>query len=83
MYVRRSRSRPFGRQLYDGLRHAILNEAAQHASFRQGRYSKSEVRFVTPLDVAQLHRAADDLARERRELDAKIQAKNWEADLVE
>ena len=45
-----------------GLRHAILNEAAQHASFRQDRYSKSEVGFVTPLDVAQLHRAADDLA---------------------
>jgi hypothetical protein len=65
-----------------GLRHAILSEAAQHASFRQDRYSKSEVRFVTPLDVAQLHRAADDLARERRELDAKIQAKNWEADIV-
>jgi hypothetical protein len=34
-----------------GLRHAILIEAAQHASFRQDRYSKSEVRFVTPLDV--------------------------------
>jgi hypothetical protein len=66
-----------------GLRHAILNEAAQHASFRQDRYSKSEVRFVTPLDVVELHRAADDLARERRELDAKIQAKNWDADLAE
>jgi hypothetical protein len=66
-----------------GLRHAILSEAAQHASFRQDRYSKSEVRFVTPLDVAQLHRAADDLARERREVDAKIQGKNWEADMTE
>ena len=38
---------------------------------------------VTPLDVAQLHRAADDLARERREVDAKIQGKNWEADMTE
>ena len=67
-----------------GLRHAILNEAAQHASFRQDRYSKSEVSFRHAARRSRsCTRAADDLARERRELDAKIQAKNWEADMAE
>ena len=66
-----------------GLRRAILVEAAQASSVRQDRYSRSEVRFVSALDVRDLHRQADELAREYRELDAKIQAKNWERDLLE
>jgi hypothetical protein len=65
------------------LRRAIVTEAAQHASVRQDRYSKSEVKFVTSLDVKALHRQADAVAREYRELDAQIQAKNWEAELLE
>ena len=66
-----------------GLRRAVLVEAAQVASVRQDRYSRSEVKFVTPLDVKELHRRADELAKEYRELDARIQAKNWESDLLE
>lgn len=65
------------------LRRAIVAEAAQHASVRQDRYSKSEVKFVTSLDVKALHRQADAVAKEYRELDAQIQAKNWEAELLE
>lgn len=66
-----------------GLRRAMLAEAAQVASVRQDRYSKSEVKFVSSLDVKALHREADDVAREYRELDAKIQAMNWASDLIE
>jgi uncharacterized protein DUF6847 len=66
-----------------GARRAFIVEAASAASVRQDRYSRSEVRFVTELDVAELHRQADDVARRFRELDAQIQAKNWEAELVE
>jgi hypothetical protein len=65
------------------LRRAIVAEAAQHASVRQDRYSKSEVKFITSLDVKALHRQADAVAKEYRELDAQIQAKNWEAELLE
>jgi hypothetical protein len=64
-----------------GLRRTILVEAAQHASARQDRYMRSELRSVTPLDVASLHRAADELAREHRELDAKIQERNWTTEI--
>lgn len=63
------------------LRRSIWVEAAGHASVRQDRYSRSEVRFLTPLDVAALHREADGLAKRARELDAKIQQANWNTDL--
>ena len=49
---------------------------------RQDRYSRSEVKFVTALDVPELRRA-DGLSEEYRELDALIQAKNWEIDPAE
>jgi hypothetical protein len=57
--------------------------AAEAASVRQDRYSRSEVKFVTALDVPELRRRADGLSKEYRELDARIQAKNWEIDLAE
>jgi len=63
------------------LRRSILVEAANHASVRQDRYSRSEVRFLTPLDVAALHHEADELAKRARELDAKIQEANWNTEL--
>jgi len=63
------------------LRRSILVEAAGHAAVRQDRYTKSEVRFVTSLDVAALHRDADDLAKRARELDARIQQANWNTEL--
>jgi len=55
---------------------------AEAASVRQDRYSRSEVKFVTGLDVPELRRRADGLSKEYRELDARIQAKNWEIDLA-
>lgn len=61
----------------------LYAEAAQAASVRQDRYSRSEVKFVTTLDVSALRRRADELSKEYRELDARLQAKNWEIELSE
>ena len=61
----------------------LYAEAAQAASVRQDRYSRSEVKFVTTLDVSALRRRADALSKEYRELDARLQAKNWEIELSE
>jgi uncharacterized protein DUF6847 len=63
------------------LHRGIVVEAATHASVRQDRYTKSEIRFTTPLDVAGLHREADSLAKRARELDAQIQEANWRTEL--
>jgi hypothetical protein len=69
----------------DGLkvRQAVLRDLAQEATITPNRHTKSEVRFRSAISVAELQAAADRLAREHRELDAQIQALNWQADLIE
>ena len=46
------------------------------------RYSQKEIRLLTPLDVQKEEKIVDQLSYEARVLDAKIQAKNWEVDLL-
>jgi hypothetical protein len=48
-----------------------------------GRQLRSELRFVTTVPVAQLRREADDLARDFRVLDTRLQQANWATDVVE
>lgn len=57
-------------------------ELAKMATVTQDRYSKSEVRFVSTIDVAATQKRADELAKRYRELDATIQALNWTTELV-
>ncbi|MEA2530003.1 MAG: hypothetical protein QOG89_1647 [Thermomicrobiales bacterium] len=63
--------------------HAVFRDLAATATIDQSRYSRSEVKFVSTVDVAAMQRRADDLARQYRELDAAIQATNWSTDLLE
>ena len=64
------------------LRNGVYRGAADAAVIRQDRYSKSEVRFQSTVDVAEMQETADDLAREIRELDTRIQEANWRVDLL-
>ena len=66
-----------------GLRFRLYSEAAQAASISQDRYSRSEVKYVSAVSVADAQQRADDLAREYRSLDARIQELNWKAELSE
>ncbi|MFE2770698.1 DIP1984 family protein [Microbacterium resistens] len=67
------------------LRHALLTEAAAAASGSNGlmRQMRSELRQFPALPVAELRTRADDVARELRELDTRIQQANWTNDLRE
>ena len=65
------------------LRQSAYRELAQAASVVQTRVSKSEVKFKSAVDVAEVQKSADDLAKEHRELDARVQEANWRIDLVE
>jgi hypothetical protein len=58
---------------------AVVNQAAQ----QQARYGNAEIRYVATVNVADLQRQVDDLARQHRELDAEIQQQNWLVDLIE
>jgi hypothetical protein len=56
-------------------------EGADAASHRQDRYTRTELRYVSAVDVPALRRAADDVARQARELDTRIQEVNWTTEL--
>jgi hypothetical protein len=65
------------------LRQTVVHEVAGVAGTRQQRYARAEIRTLPTVDVAALRRQADDLARERRELDVTIQETNWSTELLE
>jgi len=59
-----------------------LHQVAETASVTQARYGKAELRMVRTVEVATLRQRADDLAKERRLLDARIQEVNWLTELA-
>lgn len=65
-----------------GKRRDALTAIGEAASTRQDRYSKSEVKFVPSVKVAELQKRADALSKRFRELDTRIQELNWKIDLL-
>ncbi|MEX2980904.1 DIP1984 family protein [Streptomyces sp. C36] len=69
------------------LRHSVVTAAADAAAGTgdrgYGRQLRSELMVLSALPVAELRRQADDIAREIREIDMRIQRVNWEADLLD
>jgi len=65
-----------------GKRRDFLSSIADSASTRQDRYSKSEVKFVATLSIADLQKQVDQLSKRFRELDTRLQELNWQTDLV-
>jgi hypothetical protein len=55
----------------------------EHASIRQERYSRNEVKFVRQVNIKELQEKVDALAKQFRELDVQIQAINWAVELTE
>lgn len=65
------------------LRVEALRLLAQAAIVTQDRYTKSEIKFRSMVNVAEIQQQIDQLAVEHRELDAEIQALNWQVELME
>jgi Fic family protein len=65
------------------LRRLAVDVVLNKAAVKQDRYTRTEIKFVSTIDVAELRRESDAVAKARRELDTQIQAVNWNADLVE
>ncbi len=64
------------------LRHAVLVAAADAAAGHGGyRQLRSELRQISALPVTALRTRADGVARDVRELDARIQQANWNVEL--
>ena len=65
------------------LRREAYSVLAQAAAVTQDRYSKSEVKFKSTVNVAEIQRQVDALAKAYRETDARIQEINWQTELSE
>lgn len=62
---------------------SVLENLIQAASITHDRYSRSEARFVSTVNIASLQRQLDDVSRDYRLLDAQIQSLNWQVDLLD
>lgn len=65
------------------LRRSIYSGLVNSATVSQQLYSRSEIKFVSTVDVGKTQKLADKLSKQYRELDAKIQEFNWKTDLAE
>jgi hypothetical protein len=82
---------PEGRSIADALaerdvlvlRRGAYNELALFAAMRQDRITRSEVKYISTINVAETQKRADELAKNYRELDARIQEINWNTELVD
>lgn len=60
-----------------------LRSVFDKASASQDRYSRSEIKVVTTIDIKALGQKIDDYSKRLRELDIRIQALNFATDLAE
>lgn len=65
-----------------GKRRDFLAHVAGSGSSRLDRYLRSELRYVITVPVGKLLTDADQLAKQYRELDLRIQELNWKTELI-
>ena len=64
------------------LRIFTLRDTFDRASSQRERYSHSEIKMVTIVDVKQLSKQIDDYSAQLRKLDIEIQALNFQTELI-
>lgn len=65
------------------LKRQMLSGLVDSASIRQDRFSRSEIKYISTLNVKDLQKELDDLSKQYRELDTKIQELNWKTNVIE
>ena len=65
------------------LQRNIYNSLIETAATRQDRYGRSEIKYLSTVDIAELQTEIDRMARDYRQLDTKIQQANWNTELLE
>ena len=66
-----------------GQERKIFSELLDRASVRHDRYSKTEIKFVTSINVKDTQKHVDELSLKFRLIDTRIQELNWLTDLVD
>lgn len=65
------------------LRHKFYKNLAEEATPEHDRYSHTEIKFISSVNVEKIQYKADCIAKEHRFLDMKIQRANWDHDLID
>lgn len=65
------------------LRRRFRADLADAAVVSNERWTRSEIKMVATVDVAEMRRSADALAAELRALDTRLQEVNWTAELID
>ena len=65
------------------LRRSALADLATLASTRLDRITRSEVKYLSTVNVSETQQRADELAKAYRELEARIQELNWQTELID
>jgi hypothetical protein len=65
------------------LRRGAFSDLASIAAMRYDRITRSEVKYVATVNVAEVQMRADGLAKSYRELDSRIQELNWKTELAD
>lgn len=60
----------------------IYKNAVEDASIRQERYTRSEVKYISTINIKEYQNKIDEISKEYRILDTKIQGLNWTTDLI-
>ncbi len=61
----------------------IWRQAAEASAVKQMRSTKSEIKFVSVVNVKEARENVDRFAQELRQLDTQIQEANWTCDLLD
>ncbi|MFB2836744.1 DIP1984 family protein [Floridanema evergladense] len=65
------------------LRRSVYDSLVNAAALNQNRYSQSEIKYFSTVNITELQAQVDRLSRECRELDTTIQAANWNTELMD
>ena len=63
------------------LRRGILEALASSAQPTHDRYTRTEIKYISTVNVAEIRKEVDRLSKAYRELDAALQAVNWTAEI--
>lgn len=62
--------------------HLIHINLADKATPTHDRFSRREIKFVPTVDISEVRKKAEEIAKEYRLLDMKIQEANWNTELI-
>ena len=64
------------------LKRSIYDSLVNAAALTANRYSQAEIKSFSTVNIAELQTQMDQLSRQIRELDTRIQSANWNIDLM-